>query len=200
MTFIPESVRFASESFSVVYAVIIAVLAAIVMTGFWEFLFQEIKLKRHEQKCRRITATRQKIESDRDLGRGNGIDVGGGRECATIAKSGQSTMRHFGGAVELLQKLDSNRMCNNAIVDRVTQSPVSDLRRIRSARSSAKGNVQGSKEPVLFHGKGSKGELRQQKAGVSRPPHPCSWSRHGAEYSACRATDRPSWPRPSKRF
>ena len=38
MTFIPESVRFASESFGVVSAVIIAALAAIVMTGFWEFL------------------------------------------------------------------------------------------------------------------------------------------------------------------
>ena len=125
MTFIPESVRFASESFSVVSAVIIAVLAAIVMTGFWEFLFQEIKLKRHEQKCRRM---------------------------------------HFRRAVERLQKVDSNRMGNNPIVDRVTQGPVSDLPRIRSARSSAKGNVQGSKDlPVLFHGKGSKGELRQQK-------------------------------------
>src|SRR5262245_18512707 len=121
MTFVPESVRFASESFSVVSAVIIAVLAAIVMTGFWEFLFQEIKLKRHER---------------------------------------QSTMRHFDRAVERLQ---NNRMGNNPIVDRVTQGLVSDLPRIRSARSSAKGNVQGSKDlPVLFHGKGSKGELRQQ--------------------------------------
>jgi len=124
MTFVPESVRFASESFSVVSAVIIAVLAAIVMTGFWEFLFQEIKLKRHER---------------------------------------QSTMRRFDRAVERLQKLDRNRMGNNPIVDRVTQGLVSDLPRIRSARSSAKGNVQGSKDlPVLFHGKGSKGELRQQ--------------------------------------
>jgi len=126
MTFISESVRFASEPFSVVSAVIIAVLAAIVMTGFWEFLFQEIKLKRHEQKCRRTTA-------------------------------------NFGRAVERLQELDSNRMGNNPIVDRVTQGLVSDLPRIRSARSSAKGNVQSSKDlPVLFHGKGSKGELRQQ--------------------------------------
>ena len=125
MTFIPESVHFASESFSVVSAVIIAALTAIVMTGFWEFLFQEIKLKRHEQKC---------------------------------------TMRRFDRAVERLQKLDSNRMGNNPIVDCVTQGPVGDLPRIRSARSSAKGNVQGSKDlPVLFHGKGSKGELRQQK-------------------------------------
>ena len=124
MTFIPESVRFASESPSVVSAVIIAVVAAIVITGFWELLFQEIKLKRNEQKCRRM---------------------------------------HFRQAVERLQKLDSNRMGNNPISDRVTQGPVSDLPRIRSARSSAKGNVQGSKDlPVLFHGKGSKGELRQQ--------------------------------------
>ena len=124
MTFIPESIRFTSESFSVVSAVIIAVLAAIVMTGFWEFLFQEIKLKRHER---------------------------------------QSTMRRFDRAVERLQKLDRNRMGNNPIVDRVTQGLVSDLPRIRSARSSAKGNVQGSKDlPVLFHGKGSKGDLRQQ--------------------------------------
>src|SRR5215831_8860992 len=124
MTFIPESVRFASESFSVVSAPIIAVLAAIAMTGFWEFLFQEIKLKSHER---------------------------------------QSTMRRFDRAVERLQKLDRNRMSNNPIVDRVTQGLVSDLPRIRSARGSAKGNVQGSKDlPVLFHGKGSKGELRQQ--------------------------------------
>ena len=125
MTFIPESVRFASESFSVVSAVIIAALAAIVMTGFWEFLFQEIKLKRHEQKCRRM---------------------------------------QFGRAVERLQKLDSNRMGNTPIVDRATQGQVSDLPRIMFARSSARGNVQGSKDlPVLFHGKGFKGELRQQK-------------------------------------
>jgi len=89
------------------------------MTGFWEFLFQEIKLKRHEQKCRGM---------------------------------------QFGRAVERLQKLDSNRMGNTPIVERV-----SDLPRIMFARSSAEGNVQGSKDlPVLFHGKGSKGELRQQ--------------------------------------
>ena len=125
MTFIPESVRFASESFSVVSAVIIAVLAAIVMTGFWELLFQEIKLKRHEQKCRRM---------------------------------------HFRRAVERLQKLDSNRMGNTPIVDRVTQGPVSDLPRIKPARSSARGKRTGQQRlPVLFHGKGSKGELRQQK-------------------------------------
>ena len=118
MTFITES---ASESFSVVSAVIIAVLAAIVMTGFWEFLFQEIKLKRHEQKYRRM---------------------------------------HFRRAVERLQKLDSNRIGNTPIVDRVTQGPVSDLPRIWSVRSLA----QASKDlPILFHGKGSKGELRQQK-------------------------------------
>src|SRR5215472_6458890 len=70
MTFIPESVRFASESPSVVSAVIIAALAAIVMTGFWEFLFQEIKLKGHEQKCRRMQFSRaverlQKLDSNR---------------------------------------------------------------------------------------------------------------------------------------
>jgi len=125
MTFIPESVRFASESFSVVSAVIIAALAAIVMTGFWELLFQEIKLKRHEQKCRRM---------------------------------------QFGRAVERLQKLDNNRMGNTPIVDRVTQGPVSDLPRIKPARSSARGKRTGQQRlPVLFHGKGSKGELRQQK-------------------------------------
>ena len=121
MTFIPESVRFASESPSFVFAAIFAVLAAIVMTGFWELLFQEIKLKRHEQKCRRM---------------------------------------HYRRAVERLQKLDRNRMGNTPIVDRVTQGPVSDLPRIWSVRSLA----QASKDlPILFHGKGSKGELRQQK-------------------------------------
>jgi len=125
MTFIPESVRFASESPSVVSAVIIAVVAAIVITGFWELLFQEIKLKRNEQKCRRM---------------------------------------HFRQAVERLQKLDSNRMGNNPISDRVTQGPVSDLPRIKPARSSARGKRTGQQRlPVLFHGKGSKGELRQQK-------------------------------------
>ena len=125
MTFIPESVRFASESPSVVSAVIIAVVAAIVITGFWELLFQEIKLKRHEQRCRRM---------------------------------------QFGRAVERLQKLDSNRMGNNPISDRVTQGPVSDLPRIKPARSSARGKRTGQQRlPVLFHGKGSKGELRQQK-------------------------------------
>ena len=125
MTFIPESVRFASESPSVVSAVIIAVVAAIVITGFWELLFQEIKLKRHEQKCRRM---------------------------------------HFGRAVERLQKLDSDRMGNTPIVDRVKQGPVSDLPRIKPARSSARGKRTGQQRlPVLFHGKGSKGELRQQK-------------------------------------
>src|SRR5262249_52455550 len=103
MTFVPESVRFASESFSVVSAVIIAVLAAIVMTGFWEFLFQEIKLKRHER---------------------------------------QSTMRRFDRAVERLQ---NNRMGNNPIVDRVTQGLVSDLPRIRSARSSARETYRAAK-------------------------------------------------------
>ena len=124
MTFIPESVRFASESPSVVSAVIIAVVAAIVITGFWELLFQEIKLKRNEQKCRRM---------------------------------------HFRRAVERLQKLDSNRMGNNPISDRVTQGPVSDLPRIKPARSSARGKRTGQQRlPVLFHGKGSKGELRQQ--------------------------------------
>jgi hypothetical protein len=160
----PESVRFASESFGVVSAVIVAVLAAIVITGFWEFLIQEIKLKRLDLKRRRMTATNQNIESDRDWGRGNGIDVGGGRERVTIAESGVSTMRHFDRAVERLQKLDSNRMDDNPVIDRVTQGSVSDLPRIRSARSSAKGNVQGSKQlPVLFHAKGSKEKLRQQK-------------------------------------
>ena len=125
MTFIPESVRFASESPSVVSAVIIAVVAAIVITGFWELLFQEIKLKRNEQKCRRM---------------------------------------HFRQAVERLQKLDSNRMGNNPISDRVTQGPVSDLPRIKPARSSARVKRTGQQRlPVLFHGKGSKGELRQQK-------------------------------------
>ena len=125
MTFIPESVRFASESPSVVSAVIIAVVAAIVITGFWELLFQEIKLKRNEQKCRRM---------------------------------------HFRQVVERLQKLDSNRMGNNPISDRVTQGPVSDLPRIKPARSSARGKRTGQQRlPVLFHGKGSKGELRQQK-------------------------------------
>jgi len=55
----------------------VALVAAIVITGFWEFLIQEIKLKRLEQKRRRMTATNQNVKSDR--GRGRGIGVGGGR-------------------------------------------------------------------------------------------------------------------------
>jgi hypothetical protein len=86
---------------------------------------------------------------------------------ATDAKSVESSLLHFDRAVERLQKLDSNWMGDNPI-DRVTQGLVSDLRRIWSARSSAKGNVEGSKDlPVLLHGKGYKGGLRRQK-GVRR--------------------------------
>jgi len=163
MTFIPESFRAASESFDIVTAVIVAVLAAIVITGFWEYLIQEVKLKRVELKRGRRTTTNQKIESDRDRCPSNGIGVGGGGECATNAESVQSSMRHFARAVERLQIPNSNRMVDNPIIDRVTQDLVSDLRRIWSARSSAKG-VQGSKDlPVLLHGNGSKGKLRRQE-------------------------------------
>jgi hypothetical protein len=59
MTLIPESLRVAPESFGVVSAVIVTVLAAIVITGFWEFLIQEIKLKRLEQKRGRQIATKR---------------------------------------------------------------------------------------------------------------------------------------------
>jgi hypothetical protein len=160
---IPESFSIATETFSPVSAGMVALLAAIVITGFWELLIQEIKLKRLEQKSRR-TATKQNIESDRDRSRGNGIDVGGGKECATNAKSVQSSMRHFAGAVERLQELDSNQMGENPIIDHATQDLASDLRGIWSARDLAKGNVQGSKDlPVLLHGKGSKGKLRPQE-------------------------------------
>ena len=168
MAFIPESFSAATGSFDVGTAVIVAVLAAIVITGFWEYAIQEIKLKRAELKRGRRTATNRSIESDRDWGRVNGIDVGGGRDCLAKAKSVHSSMRHFARAVERVERLDSNRMGDNPIIDRVTQDLVSDLRRIWSARSSAKGNVQGSKDlPVLLHGKGYKGELRRQE-GVRR--------------------------------
>jgi hypothetical protein len=141
----------------------LAILAAIVVTGFWEFLIQEIKLKRLEQKRRRVTAINQNIESDRDRGRGNGVDAGGGRECATNAKSVQSTMRDFDLAVERLQKLDSDHS-DNPILDRVKQDLASDLRGIWSASELSKGNVQGRKDlPVLLHGNGSKGKLRRQE-------------------------------------
>jgi hypothetical protein len=163
MTFIPESFRVAPESFGVVSAVIVAVLAAIVTTGFWEFLIQEIKLKRLEQKRGRQIATKQSIESDRDPGRDNGIDIGGGRECATNAKSVQSSMRHSARGVERLQKLDSKRMGDDPIIHSVTKDLASDLRGMWSVRDLAKGNVQGSKDlPLLLHGKGSKGKLRRQ--------------------------------------
>jgi hypothetical protein len=163
ITFMPESFRVAPESFGVVSAVIVAVLAAIVTTGFWEFLIQEIKLKRLEQKRGRQIATKQSIESDRDPGRDNGIDIGGGRECATNAKSVQSSMRHSARGVERLQKLDSKRMGDDPIIHSVTKDLASDLRGMWSVRDLAKGNVQGSKDlPLLLHGKGSKGKLRRQ--------------------------------------
>jgi len=146
MTFIPEFFRVAPESFGIVSAGMVALLAAIVITGFWEFVIQEIKLKRVKLKHGRRTST--------------GIGVDG----ATDAKSVQSSLRHFDRAVERLQKLDGNWMGDNPI-DHVTQDLVSDLRRIWSARSSAKGNVEGSKDlPVLLHGKGSKEKFRRQGA------------------------------------
>jgi hypothetical protein len=156
MTFIPESFLVTSETFSPVSAGMLALLAAIVITGFWEFLIQEIKLKKLEQQRRRMTA--------RDQGRGNEIDLGGGRECGTNAKSVQASMDHFDRAVERLQKLHSNLMGDNPIIDRVTQDLDSDLRGLWSAYGLAKGNVLGNKNlPVLLHAKGSKGELRQQR-------------------------------------
>ena len=164
MTFIPESIRVASESFSVFSACMAALFSAIVITGFWEFLIQEIKLKRLEQKRRRITAANQSIESDRDHGRGNGVIAGGGRECATNAKSVQSSLRDFDRAVGRLQKLDTNLISDNPI-DRVTEDLASDLRGIWSARDLANGNVvQGRKDlPILLHGNGSKEKLRPQE-------------------------------------
>ena len=164
MTFIPESFRVATETFSPVSAGMLALLTAIVITGFWEFLIQEIKLKRLEQKRRRMTAINQNIESDRDRGRGNEIDAGVGIESATNGISIQSSMGHFARAVERLQKLDSNLMGDNPTIDRVTQDLDSDLRGLWSARDLAKGSVQGSKDPpVLLHGNGSKGKLRRQE-------------------------------------
>jgi hypothetical protein len=163
MTFIPESIRVATETFSPVSAGMLALLTAIVITGLWEFAIQEIKLKRLGQKRRRMTATNQNIESDRDGARSNAIDIGGGRENAVNSKSVQSTMRHFDRAVERLRKLDGN-LCDNPIIDRVTHDLDSDLRGVWSARDLAKSNVHGSKElPVLLHGNGSKGKLRRQQ-------------------------------------
>jgi hypothetical protein len=164
MTFIPESIRVATETFSPVSAGMLALLATIVITGFWEFLIQEIKLKRLEQKRRRMTATNQNIESDRDQDRDHGIDLGGGIESAANGKSIQSSMDHFDRAVERLQKLDSRLMGDNPTIDRVTQDLESDLRGLWSARGLATGDVQGSKNlPVLLHGNGSKGKLRRQE-------------------------------------
>jgi hypothetical protein len=158
MAFTPESFRVATETFSPVSAGMLALLAAIVITGFWEFLIQEIKLKRLEQKRRRTAANNQNIESDRDRDRGNEIDLARDIESATSGKSIQSSMDHFAQAVERLQKLD------NPTLDRVTQDLESDLRGLWSARYLAKGSVQGSKNlPVLLHGNGSKGKLRRQE-------------------------------------
>jgi hypothetical protein len=161
MTFIPESFRVAPESFGVVSAVIVAVLAAIVITGFWELFIQEIKLRRLEQKRERQIATNQDIESDRNPNRDNGIDIGGGRERSTNTKSVQSSMRHFARAVERLQNLDSKSMGDDLPIHRVTQDLAGDLRGMWSARDLA--NVQSSKNlPLLLHGKGSNGMLRRQ--------------------------------------
>jgi hypothetical protein len=162
MTFIPQSIRVATESFSPVSAAMLALLAAIVITGFWEFLIQEIKLKRLEQKRRRMIGTNQNI--DRDRGRGSEIDVRGDIESTTNGKSIQSSMHHFAQAVERLQKLDSNLMGDNPTLDRVTQGLDSDLHGLWSSRDLARGSVQGSKDlPVLLHGNGSKGKLRRQE-------------------------------------
>jgi hypothetical protein len=158
MAFTPESFRVATETFSPVSAGMLALLAAIVITGFWEFLIQEIKLKRLEQKRRRTAATNQNIESDRDRDRGNEIDVARDIESTTNGKSIQSSMDHFAQAAERLQKLD------NPTLDRVTQDLESDLRGLWSACDLAKGSVPGSKNlPVLLHGNGSKGKLRRQE-------------------------------------
>jgi hypothetical protein len=164
MTFIPQSIRVATESFSPVSAAMLALLAAIVITGFWEFLIQEIKLKRLEQKRRRMIGTNQNIDSDRDRGRGNEIDVRGDLESATSGKSIQSSMHHFAQAVARLQKLDSSLMGDNPTLDRVTQDLDSDLRGLWSSRDLARSSVQGSRDlPVLLHGNGSKGKLRRQE-------------------------------------
>lgn len=162
---IPESFSIISDTFSPVSAGMVALLAAIVITGFWELLIQEIKLKRLEQKCRSKAATNKNIESDPDWDRGNGIDIGDGREHATNAKSVQSSMDDFDRAVERLQKLNSNLMGDNTIIDRVAQDLAGDLRGVWSARDLAKDNVQGSKDlPVLLHATGSKGKLRPQRS------------------------------------
>jgi hypothetical protein len=106
----------------------------------------------------------------RDQGRGNEIDVGGGGECGTNAKSVQASMDHFDRAVERLQKLHSNLMGDNPIIDRVTQDLDSDLRGLWSAYGLAKGNVQGNKNlPGLLHAKVQKGNCASRKANVVSP-------------------------------
>jgi hypothetical protein len=52
MTILPESSRAALDSFGVVSAALVALLAAIVITGFWGYVLQEIKLKRATRKRR----------------------------------------------------------------------------------------------------------------------------------------------------
>jgi len=48
-----------TESFGVATACIIAVLAALLITGIWEYVIQEIRLKRAEQKHRAADRLRQ---------------------------------------------------------------------------------------------------------------------------------------------
>jgi hypothetical protein len=61
MTFLPESSRAALDSFGPVSAVLVALLAALVVTGFWEHVLQEIRLKRVEQKRRAADNANQRI-------------------------------------------------------------------------------------------------------------------------------------------
>jgi len=63
MTFLPESSRAALDSFGPVSAVLVALLAALVITGMWEYALQEIELKRAEQKRRAADRLSQNVSS-----------------------------------------------------------------------------------------------------------------------------------------
>jgi hypothetical protein len=61
MGLLPESYRAALDSFGIASAVLVALLAAIAIAGFWEFVLQEIKLTRANRKRRAAAIATQKI-------------------------------------------------------------------------------------------------------------------------------------------
>ena len=77
MAFLPKSSRAALNSFGPVSAVLVALLAALVITGIWEYVLHEIKLKRAEQKRRAADRLSQNISSVLLARQGDGSETAG---------------------------------------------------------------------------------------------------------------------------